>query len=332
MPQFKWQCAANFRTGHSEFLNSAAKLIVSMELSHLRALIAVSESGNFGRAGQALHLSPPAVFDQVRQLEGNVGAKLYERSGRRLVLTEAGNLIHTYAQRILREHDEALQAVGELAGLRRGRLSFGCGPHISVSVVPHLLRAFLARYPNVEVRLVTGNDHVLFDDLQSGKVDVLLMNLPVTAPHLTAVPLWRAEMVFIVPPSDVPASVDLVQDLARRPFIFYQRAVVIEEAIRRFCVEVGFEPKVVMHNDQADSIKELVKLGMGASLLPLWSVSEDVQRGALRLIRLPDRRLFTETGLIYRKSAHPSAALRELCSVALDWANWLPRSGDVSPI
>ncbi len=331
MSELQFQCGREFGTEHSEILNGAT-LIVSMELSHLRALIAVSESGNFGRAGQILHLSAPAVFDQMRQLEANVGAKLYERSGRKLVLTEAGGLIHAYAQRILREHDEALQAVGELAGLRRGHLGFGCGPHISVSVVPHLLRAFLGQYPNVEMRLVTGNDHVLFDDLQSGKVDVLLMNLPVTAPQLIAVPLWRAEMVFVVPPND-PASADVdVQDLAKRPFIFYQRAVVIEEAIRRFCVEVGFEPKVVMHNDQADSIKELVKLGLGASLLPLWSVSEDVQRGALRLLRLRDRRLFTETGLIYRKTAHPSAALRALCSVALDWANWLPRSGDVSAV
>ena len=114
-----------------------------------------------------MHLSPPAVFEQMRQLENQVGQMLYERSGRKLALTEAGALLLSYARRILQEHDEALTALNELGGVERGLLRFGCGPHISVAVVPHLLRAFLAKYPGIEVRLITGNDHALFDDLRS---------------------------------------------------------------------------------------------------------------------------------------------------------------------
>src|SRR6266566_2071455 len=70
----------------------------------------------------------------------------------------------SYARRILQEHEEALTALHELSGNQRGLLRFGCGPHISVAVVPHLLRAFLAKYPGIEVRLITGNDPSLFDD------------------------------------------------------------------------------------------------------------------------------------------------------------------------
>jgi DNA-binding transcriptional LysR family regulator len=301
-----------------------------LELSHLRALIGIGELANFRKAGEHLHLSPPAVFDQVRQLEQQVGQKLYERAGRKLVLTEAGVLLLSYARRILQEHDEALTALHELSGNQRGLLRFGCGPHISVAVVPHLLRAFLAKHPGIEVRLITGNDPSLFDDLRSNRVDLLLMNLPVDDAALEQIGLWRYELVFIAAPEH-PVT-DYPNDLAQQPFILYQRAFLIEEAIRRFCVEVGFEPKVVMQNDQADSIKELVKLGLGVSLLPLWSVSEDVRRGTLRIIRLPDRHLFSETGLIYRKSAHVSAAIRALVDVAHQWREWLPRAGDVQAI
>ncbi len=300
-----------------------------MELAHLRSLIAVAELGTFGRAGVRVHLSAPAVFEQIRRLEHEAGAKLYERTGRRLALTRAGEVVVDYARRMLQQHDDALQAVQELEGVRRGVLRFGCGPHISVSVVPHLLRAFLARYPDIELRVVTGNDHLLFDELRAGRLDLLMMNLPVPEPALEQVQLWRYEMVFVTAPGDPVAATP--RELALRPFILYQRAVIVEDAIRSFCVEAGFEPRLVMQNDQADSIKELVKLGLGISLLPLWSVSEDARRGTLRILRLPKRHLYNVTGLLYRKSAHAPAAVRALVEVAHEWANWLPMARDVSP-
>jgi DNA-binding transcriptional LysR family regulator len=302
-----------------------------LELAHSRSLIAVGELGSFSKAAARLHLSPPAVFAQIHQLENEVGEKLYERAGRKLVLTPAGRLLIEHCRRLIVLHDEALSAVRELSGVQRGSLYLGCGPHISVSIVPHLLRAYLSEHPNVELRLITGNDQSLFEDLYGGKVDLILMNLPVDGPELVQQPLWRYEMVFVVPPGDPAADQGTVSaaELSKRPFILYQRSVVIEAAIRKFCVDVGFEPRVVMQNDQADSIKELVKLGLGISLLPLWSVSEDARRGTLRLLRLSNRQLFSVTGLIYRKTSHLPNAVRALLAVAQRWPSWLPQAGDV---
>ncbi len=301
-----------------------------MELSHLRALIAVAEFGTFGKAGVRLNLSAPAVFDQLRKLEAEVSVKLYERMGRRLALTEAGTLLADHARLMLREHDSVFSALQELRAGERGLVRFGCGPHISVSVVPHLFRAFLKSHPNVELRLVTGNDPGLFDMLREGSIDLLMMNLPVDDQAFEQIPLWRYEMVFVLSPDD-PAVNDPSQ-LPSRPFILYQRAYLIEDAIRRFCADAGFQPRLVMYNDQADSIKELVKLGLGISLLPLWSVSEEVRRGNLCIARLPGRRLNRETGLIYRKSRYLPAAMQKLTQVAQDWKNWHPRAEDVSPV
>jgi len=308
--------------------------VASLELAHARALIAIGELGTFSKAGERLHLSPPAIFAQIHQMEGELGEKLYERSGRKLVLTPAGRLMVDYYRRLILVHDEAVGAVKELSGAQGGSLYLGCGPHISVSIVPHLLRAFISRHPNVELRLITGNDHVLFEDLYAGKVDLIVMNLPVEGSDLVQDPLWRYELVFVVPPGDPAAGLGTVTaaDLASRPFILYQRSVVIESAIREFCVAVGFEPKVVMQNDQADSIKELVKLGLGISLLPLWSVSDDVRRGSLEIVRLDNRQLFSVTGLLYRKTSHVPMPVRALVEVAHQWKTWLPRADDVLEI
>ena len=305
-----------------------------MELAHSRALVAVSELGSFSKAGQRLHLSPPAVFAQIHQLETELGKKLYERAGRKLVLTPAGRLTLEYCRRLLLVNDEAVAAVRQLNGVERGSLYLGCGPHLSVSIIPHLLRAYISEHPHVELRLITGSDQILFEDLHARKVDIVLMNLPVDEPKLVQDPLWRYEMVFVVPPDDPAANQGTISaaELSARPFILYPRSLVVESAIRQFCVAVGFEPKVVMQNDQADSIKELVKLGLGVSLLPLWSVSDDVRRGTLRTLRLTNRQLFSTTGLIYRKSIHPPMALRALLAVAHQWRSWLPKAEDVLSI
>lgn len=302
-----------------------------MELSHVRSLIAVAESSGFGRAAERLNLSPPAVFAHISQMESELGEKLYERAGRKLVLTPAGRTLLEYCRRLVVLHDEAVGAIRDLSGTHRGSLYLGCGPHISVAIVPHLLRAYLAQNPNVDLRLVTGNDDALFHDLHGGKVDVLLMNLPVDMPDIVQEPLWRYEMVFVLPAADAAGAGGkaAASELAARPFILYQRSVIIDSAIRQFCAAAGFEPKLVMENDQADSIKELVKLGLGISLLPAWSVSADVRQGTLRVVRMADRQLFATTGLIYRKAAHVPMTLRLLLSVAHQWPTWLPHAEDV---
>ena len=87
-----------------------------------------------------------------------------------------------------------------------------------------------------------------------------------------------------------------------------------------------------MQIDQVDSIKELIKLGLGISILPLWSVSEEMRIGMLQVVRLSKPKLINETGLIYCKTLHVPDAVRALCGVTADWKNWLPRAGDVIPI
>jgi len=302
-----------------------------MELAQSRALIAIGELASFRKAGERLHLSPPAVFAQIHQLESDLGEKLYQRNGRKLVLTPAGRLLLDYCRRIVTTHDEAVGSIRDLGTAQGGSLYLGCGPHISVAIVPYLFRAYLGEHPHVDIRLVTGNDETLIQDLHTGKVDILLMNLPIDIPELVQEPLWRYELVFVVPPTDPAAGRTSIStaELATRPFILYQRSIVIETAIRQFCSAAGFEPRVVMQNDQADSIKELVKLGMGISLLPLWSVSEDFRQGKLRVLRLAGKQLFSVTGLVYRQAAHVPTALRAFITTAHQWASWLPRPEDV---
>lgn len=303
-----------------------------MEMSQLRAILALKELASFARAGQQLHLSPPAVFGQIRQLEDELGEKLYERIGKRLQLTSAGELLAARAKEILKNHDETVLALKELSGARGGIVRIGCGPHSSISIIPHLLRAFLDAYPNNEVRLVTGDDQTLLRDVRTGLVDVLLMTLPTRDPELAEEPLWRYEMVFAVPPAESKAKAPItINSLKERPFILYRRTVVIDDVIRQVCANLTFEPRIVMENDQPDSIIELVKLGLGYSMLPLWSVADAARQGQMRILR-PEPRQVNSYGLIMRHSDYRPKALLALTHVAHEWRKWWPMARHVMPI
>jgi DNA-binding transcriptional LysR family regulator len=295
-----------------------------MELSHLRAILALRELASLARAGDRLHLSPSAVFCQIRQLEDELGQKLYERIGKRLRLTEAGQHVAQHASRIVDLHDSALEALKEKGGAGRSVLRIGCGPHTSLRIMPHLFRAFLAAHPRTEIRLTTSGDTGLLGDLRTGLLDAVMMTLPVNDPELREETLWRYEMVFVAPPKERSGQgMVTLAEIKEKPFILFRRAVVIDAALRELTRQIGFEPNVVMENDEPDSIKELVKLGLGVALLPSWSVAEDSERGDLQILPLPARQ-FYDYGLLCRTSEYQPRCLMNLLEIAQQWREWWP--------
>src|SRR5579872_2486642 len=159
-----------------------------MEFSQLRALVALQELASLARVGEQLHLSPSAVFCQIRQLEEETGQKIYERVGKKLHLTGAGEMLAQHARKILDAHEAALRAIHEQAPSRKEMLRIGCGPHRSVRIAPYLLQTFVKTHPDSEVRLVTAEDQSLIRDVRIGVLDAILMSLPVGGKELCEEP------------------------------------------------------------------------------------------------------------------------------------------------
>lgn len=305
-----------------------------MELDHLRCLIAVAEFANLVRAAEHLHLSPPAVFGQIRKLEEETSEKLYQRSGKSLALTHAGRVLLEHARRILKEHDQALVAVRESREIGRGSIRFGCGPDTSICIAPHLMRVLLAAYPNVEITNITGDRRSLLHELREGQIDAMLATPIEVDSDFEIVPLWQHESVFIVSPQDPLARRKKVMadEISGKRFILPGDGRSRQTEIRRFFSMVGFEPKIVMNHNYAGGIKEVVKLGLGVSLLPYWSIAEEVRLGHLSALRLKGLYMTETTGLVYRKSERVSGVLSALITAAREWRKWLPVAGDLLPI
>lgn len=304
-----------------------------MELGQLRAILALAELTSFSRAAERLHLSTPAVFNQIRQLEDHLGDRLYERVGRRLELTAKGKLLAEHAGRILAAYDRAMADMVSDPARNREVLRLGGGPFTSKRIIPFLLQNFLAANPDIEVRFVGGDDCSLLHHLRGGTLDVVLLSLPVGDPALVEEPLWLYDLVFAVPPAGC-GNWNVVQSLAGladKPFILYRRPVVVDQAIQNLCASTGGMPRVVMESGDPASIVELVKLGVGFSILPSLMVGEEAAEGKLRVLRAPESP-FNEYGLVVRASVCEPRAITALRRIARGWREWWPLARYVSPV
>ncbi len=304
-----------------------------MELSQLRTVVALAELSSISKVADALHLTPPAVFAQVRHLEEEIGAKLYERVGKRLELTAHGKRLADRAKEIVRAHDEALAELQELRGESAAVLRIGCGPHSSVHILPYLLRVFLEGHPGTETRLLTGSDEFLLHGAQSGMLDAILIHLPLDKLDLEEHPLFVYKMVFVVsssagPGRKRPARLSDLQDL---PYIRYHRPVLVDSVLEKLSCEAGFRPHTVIEGDNPASILEMVKLGIGFAVLPCYCVAGDVAARRVRIVPSATEQAHV-VGLAYRKPHHRRRTLDELINVADRWREWWPLAEHVSAV
>lgn len=302
-----------------------------MDVSQLRAIVTLGELGNISKVAEALHLTPPAVFSQIRNLENEVGAKLYERVGNRLELTGHGKRLAERAREILRAHDATLAELRELRAGAGALLRVGCGPHSGVYIMPPLVERFFDRNPAVEIRILTGGDDFLLHGARTGLLDAILIHLPLDKVDLEEHPLFAYEMVFVVPAAPGARQRPVKPaELAGMPYVRWRRPVLVDAVLEKLSCEVGFEPRTIVEHDNPAAILEFVKRGLGFAILPYYTVAADHRARRVRVIR-PATRSSHLVGLAYRKQGYRPRMLRDLLAVADQWREWWPLAAYVDP-
>ena len=256
-----------------------------MDLRHLRTLAEVADRGSFSAAAEALGISQPAVSQQIRALERDVGAALLDRSGRRTRLTDRGQVVYRYAQRMLALSEEFRRELGDGGGELAGALVVGSSTGLGEHVLPLLLGGFRAEHPRVAVSLrieatATIIDRVLGRELELGVVGA-------TRPHrgLIYERFLRDRVILAVPPGHRFAGGTVALDeLVTEPLIVMQSGAgvrsVIEEELRR----AGVRPRdlnVAMELGLQESAKAAVEAGYGVSFLSQLAVERELRLGTL---------------------------------------------------
>jgi DNA-binding transcriptional LysR family regulator len=275
---------------------------VDLQLAHLRTLAVIARQGSFSRAARELHLTQPAVSMQVRQLERGLGLPLLERVGKRAFPTRAGEVLLDHATRAFRELEAGVAHVQELRGVVAGRVRLGTSASISVYLLPLALRKFRARFPDIELVVVTGLASDIARGLVANDLDVGLVSLPVRDRQLAVAPFYRDRLVAIAPPErrwrrGAPVR---AAELAQLPLILFDQGSTVRRMIDGWFHRARLVARPVMELGNTEAMKRFVEAGMGVSITSEFSVKADVAAG--RLVALPlEPAVMRQIGLVRRR-------------------------------
>lgn len=267
-----------------------------MELRHLRYFIAVAEELHFGRAAEALGISQPPLSQQIQALEEEIGARLLERTNRRVALTEAGRLFLDEARQVLAQVDRAVLLArrahqGELGELRIG---FTASAPFT-SAIPSSIHAFRQAYPEVHLDLQEMSSRQIVEALQEERLQVGVIRSFQLPASLEAVELFSEPLVAVLR-ADHPLARESLEGLelaalAEEPFVFFPRSygTGLYDQLQALARQAGFTPRISQEAGEAMTIIGLVAAGLGVSMLP----------GSFRRTRVD--------GVVYRTLLDPGA-------------------------
>lgn len=284
-----------------------------MEIRQLRAFAAILETGTFTAGAERVHVTQAAISMQIRQLEREIGTRLFIRAPRRVILTEAGETLLTRARRILREHDAALAEIAELAGAKHGRLRLGsASAMVSTEPLPQILRELHHLHERVGVTVASGTSAELVQQILAGELDIAFVSLPVQAHGIQTEVLRRDELFAIASPKHPRARQRVVSAymLADEKLILSERGGNTRRLIDEYFAAAGLNPTVAMELNREAAIKRMVEIDMGVGILPTKSVREEVSEGRLVAWWIEGAQINWEMGLARLSDGYDSPIMQ----------------------
>lgn len=261
-----------------------------MQLQQLKTFYEVAATGSFTRAAEKLYLTQPAVTQQIRALEAELGFPLLERTGRHVKLTPAGEALLPYPPRILALLEEATSAASEAAGRSAKLLRLGAGDTVATYILPDLIKVFHATRPSASLRLVVGNSERLLEAVLENEVELAIWARQDPHHLLLQRTFWRAPLVAVLQPGDPLATQPRIwaRELQGRRLLLRGRASAIRRFIDDILQRAGLEMNEVIEMDHLEAIKRTVETGYGATVAPAFAVSREVAQGTLAAAPLAD--------------------------------------------
>jgi LysR family hydrogen peroxide-inducible transcriptional activator len=260
-----------------------------MELQQLRYVSAIAETGSFSRAAERCQVAQPSLSQQVLKLEDDLGAKLFDRLGRSVRLTEAGRAFLPHARSILSQVEAAKSSVADHCEDVRGSVAVGVIPTIAPYMMPRYTTAFAKRYPEAKLRIVEETTPVLVESLRDLSIDLAILALPLRHKDLELIPL-RTEPLFVVLPRNHPragAEVLALKDIRGESFVMLRDGHCFRDLSITTCIRARITPRIAFESDQFSSLFAMVAAGVGISLVPKMAIDRNA---GCRYVRLSDAR------------------------------------------
>jgi DNA-binding transcriptional LysR family regulator len=274
-----------------------------LDSRQLRTFVSLARTGSFTVTAKEVFITQSAVSHSMRALENELGCRLLNRVGKRTTLTLAGEQLLHYANRIIADMTAARESLDQLGKWGETRLRFGASVSACQHLLPGVLREFKKTHPKCRITLEPGDTPALVEAVREQRLDLALTLAPQREPALDFQRLFTDELMFIVAPKHpwVEAGGVARPEIAKQNFILYSRNSQTFRAVENYFRDEGIVIHAAMELGSIETIKELVKIGMGISVLATWIARTELKTGTLMALPLGRRKLRREWGILHGK-------------------------------
>ncbi len=280
-----------------------------MELWQLRTFRAVAENLNFTKASEQLFLTQSAVSHQIKALEEEFGVPLFIRGKSGVTLTDAGKKALEYADKILDQAEEMRQFVAGREKALAGRVRVAAATQALVYLFAPLFEEFMDSFDSVElVFRTTVSTEQTVEDILNGVADVGFASMAVYSPNLEIVELFEDELVLVCGKKHKLAQSEnvTIKHLADERWILFERGSSIRRATDDFFKQKKIEPETALESNDTYFIKIMIEHGLGISLLPAWSIGNEVKNGDLKIVKVKKLNLSRSVAMASLKGLQPA--------------------------
>jgi DNA-binding transcriptional LysR family regulator len=299
-----------------------------MTTEQLKAFLRVAQEGRFTTAAKTLGLSQSGLSRQLQALEAELGTRLLVRTPGGGVLTEAGERFLPHAQRALDALAAGTAELEQLSTTPQGPVGLGTLPSVGAYLLPDLVPAFLARHPDVRLKLSEGMAESLEERVARGELDLAILSLPLRRLDLVAQRPWQEALVLVVPRGHRLARLKrpvALTEVVDEPFVIIP-GMSGTRALEAACEARGVKPRVLIETDSPDAMRRLVERGLGVALLPAL-VARDPQARGFEIVELSKGGPRRQVALVHRGEDYLTAAARALKVFLVDTVRQRPEPG-----
>jgi LysR family transcriptional regulator, low CO2-responsive transcriptional regulator len=272
-----------------------------LDSRQVRAFCTLARTGSFTKAARELHVTQSGISHSMKALEGDIGCRLLDRLGKKVVLTQAGEQLLHHARKILLEMETARETLGHLGKWGKGRLRLGASTTACQHIIPPVLREFKESFPEHTITIEPGDAPELVASLLNQRMDLALCLATSNEPQLEFHPLFTDELHFIVAALHPWAKAGRVErsEIPRQNYILYNKNSITFRLIEDYFRREQMVLNTVIELGSMEATKELVKLGIGVSILAPWIAQKEIEEGSLVALPLGRRKLQRRWGILH---------------------------------
>ena len=303
-----------------------------MDFDQLETFLEVARHSSFSRAADKRFRTQPAISSQIRALEEEVGAKLFDRSGGKVALTAAGKVFQQYAEQTLEARKSLLVTVAEMERVPRGEIVVGANEGTCLHILPEVFAEFKKLYPGVAVQITRLERAKIMESIMENLVDFGVVSTPVDDKRLTVVNVHRDELVMISPPHhSLSGRKDVtIAEIVRFPLLLPKLGRT-RDALEELFHDRELKPKISMELDSSELLKRFVAADVGIGFIASSNVMEDVKAGVLAAVRIADAAVRRDLALVFRKDKALSRAALAFIEIAVKIKHAAMSAASTSP-